>query len=179
MSRLKQLAPDEMTVEQRRVCELITSTRKTGLGGPFSVWFRTPALAESANSLHNAFRLHGALDRQLFEMLILMVAHEFGAKYVWTFHIGQALKIGLPHAIIDAIGEGRRPNFTKEDQHLVYDLVRELLSSKSLTDHAFKKGMEAFGESLLIELVSAVGFYSTVCLLVNAFDVPAAESRRG
>jgi 4-carboxymuconolactone decarboxylase len=177
MSRLKQLAPDEMTAEQRRVCELISSTRKTGLGGPFSVWFRTPALAEPANSLHNAFRLHGALDRQLFEMLILIVAHEFDAKYVWTFHIGQARKAGLPRAIIDAIGENRPPHFTEKDQRVVHDLVRELLSNKTLSDNAFKKGKEALGEDLLIELVSAVGFYSTICLLVNAFDVPAPDPR--
>ena len=178
MPRLKPLTPDEMTPEQRKVCEVISSTRKTGLGGPFSVWFRTPALAEPANGLHNAFRLHGALDRRLFELLILLVAHEHGANYVWTFHIGQALKAGLARSTIDAVGEDRMPHFAVADERLIYDLVRELLSAKTLSDASFKSGMDTLGEALLIELVSAVGFYSAVCLLVNSFDVPA-PSRHG
>lgn len=174
MSRLKPLTESDMTPEQRRVAEIISTTRK-GLGGPFSVWVRNPAIAEPANLLHNTFRLHGKLERPLFEMLILLVAHEFGAKYVWTHHVGQALKVGLARSTIDAIGEDRVPDFTEPKARLVYDLVRELLSAKTLGDASFKTGMDVLGEALLIEVVSAVGFYSTICLLVNSFDVPAPK----
>lgn len=171
MPRLQPLAASDMTPEQKRVGEIISSTRN-GLGGPFSVWVRAPAIAEPANLLHNTFRLHGKLDRPLFEMLILLVAHEFGAKYVWTHHVGQALKAGVARSTIDAIDGNRVPEFTERRPRLVYDLVGELLSTKTLSDGSFKIGMDVLGETLLIELVSAVGFYSTICLLVNTFDVP-------
>jgi 4-carboxymuconolactone decarboxylase len=169
--RLRPLSENDMTPEQRRVGEIISGTRK-GLGGPFSVWVRTPDIAEPANLLHNAFRLDGKLDRRHFEMLILLVAREFGAKYVWTFHVGQALKAGLERSMIDAIRDGDLPDFAEPAAKLVYDLVRELLVNKTLSDASFKAGMDVLGDALLIELVSAVGFYSTVCLLVNSFDVP-------
>lgn len=174
MPRLQPLTTNAMTPEQKRVGEIISSTRK-GLGGPFSVWVRAPAIAEPANLLHNTFRLHGTLDRRPFEMLILLVAHEFGAKYVWTHHVGQALKAGLPRSTITAIDEDRVPDFPDWTERIVYDLVRELLGTKSLSQASFKTGMDVLAETRLIELVSAVGFYSTICLLVNAFDVPPPE----
>ncbi len=171
MSRLDPVSPETLTPEQRRMYDIIASTRK-GLGGPFSVWVRTPALAEPANMLHNAFRLHGTLDRRLFEMLILLVSHEYGAKYVWTFHVAQALKAGLANSTVDAIREDRRPDFAQPDEPLIYDTVIELLKAKTLSDSAYAKGLAVLGLELLIEVVSAVGFYAMISTLVNTFDVP-------
>jgi len=179
MSRLTPLAFEQMTDEQQRVFQVISSSRKTGLGGPFSVWVRTPALAEPANLLHNAFRLHGALNRRLFEMLILMVAHSFQSKYVWTFHVGQARKAGLEDDAIVAIEQGIRPDLNATDENALYDVVKELLSTKTLRTESYNAAIDLFEETLLIEIISAVGFYSNICLLVNVFDVPAAAPTLG
>jgi 4-carboxymuconolactone decarboxylase len=176
MSRLNPIPIDEMTPDQRRVYDIVTSTRKGGLGGPFSVWAHVPALAEPANLLHNAFRLDGTLDRRLFEMLILIVAHEYQARYVWFHHARQALSVGLEKEIIDAIEEGREPPLGKTDEQIVYRTIIELLRSKALSDSSFASARETLGISLLIELVSAVGFYSMVSLTVNAFEVPTSAS---
>jgi 4-carboxymuconolactone decarboxylase len=168
-----------MTPDQRRIYDIVTSTRKGGLGGPFSVWAHVPALAEPANLLHNSFRLTGTLDRRLFEMLILIVAHEFGARYVWSHHVRQALSVGLEQEIIDAIEKGQTPVLEQGEEQVVYETVKELLRTKTLDAASFSTARETLGVSLLIELVSAVGFYSMVSLTVNAFDVPvsgAAES---
>jgi 4-carboxymuconolactone decarboxylase len=160
-----------MTEKQRSIHDLVASTRKGKIGGPFSVWFRVPELADPANFLHNAFRLTGALDRRLFELLILLVAHEYGARYVWTHHVGQALKAGLARATIDAIAAGQPPAFAQADEKPIYEVVRELLASKTLSGAAYDKALSVFGEALLIEIVTAVGFYSMVSLVVNSFDV--------
>lgn len=171
MARLTPLADEQMTEQQRRIRDVVSSTRKGTLGGPFSVWFRVPELAEPANLLHNAFRLTGSLDRRLFEMLILLVAHTYDANYVWTHHVGQALKAGLARSTIDAIAAGRTPDFSQADEGPLYQAVRELLTSRTLSDVSYQKALSAFGQDLLIEIVTAVGFYSTVSLVVNAFDV--------
>jgi 4-carboxymuconolactone decarboxylase len=173
MPRLPSLSPEHLSESQRRVYDVITSTRKGGLGGPFSVWIHLPTLAEPANLMHNAFRLDGSLDRLLFEMLILIVAHEYRAAYVWAHHKAQALRIGLDPSLVEAIEADRRPSFTIRPQEIVYDATVELLANKTLASASYEAAANAFGEAILIEIVSAVGFYSMVCLLVNSFEVPA------
>lgn len=172
MARLTPIPIDEMTPDQRRVYNIITSTRKGGLGGPFSVWARVPNLAEPANLLHNAFRLNGALDRRILETMILVVAHEFQARYVWAHHVQQALRVGVEREQIDAIEKGETPAFARADEGIAFTIVKTLLRSKTLDASLFSIGRETFGEPLLIELVTAVGFYSMVSLVVNTFDVP-------
>jgi 4-carboxymuconolactone decarboxylase len=167
------MSDEQMTEKQRRIHDIVSSTRKGNIGGPFSVWFRVPELAEPANLLHNAFRLTGSLDRRLFEMLILLVANEFGAKYVCAHHVGQALKASLARSTVEAIAAGEPPTFAQPDEKPVYDVVRELLASKTLSDASYNRALSIFGHALLIEIVTAVGFYSMVSLVVNSFDVPA------
>jgi 4-carboxymuconolactone decarboxylase len=173
MPRLNPVELANMSPEARRIYDVITSTRKGGLGGPFSVWIHAPSLAEPANLLHNAFRVDGKLDRRLFEMLILIVANEYKAQYVWSHHKAQAMKVGLSADIIENIGDGQRPTFTRAEEETLYETTVELLRRKTLDSDAYDRALRTFGATLLIEVVSAVGFYSMVCLLVNSFDVPA------
>jgi 4-carboxymuconolactone decarboxylase len=171
MARLAPLTPKQMTEKQRRIHDVVARTRKGSVGGPFSVWYRVPELAEPANLLHNAFRLNGTMDRRLFEMLILLVAHKYGAKYVWSHHVNQALKAGLARSTIDAIAGDREPRFEQHDEKFYYDVIQELLDSKTLRDATYREALSHLGEALLIEVVTAVGFYSMVSLVVNTFDV--------
>jgi 4-carboxymuconolactone decarboxylase len=175
--RVAEVRYDELDADQKRMYDIIAGTRKCGLGGPFSVLVRIPHVAEPANNLHNAFRLSGKLDRRIFELLILMVAREHTAEFAWVVHEALALKAGLDAAIIAAVRERRVPDFQKADERLTYDLVTQLLRTKSLNDSAYRRGIDGLGLDLLVELVSAVGFYTMVCLVLNTFDVPATENR--
>ncbi len=173
MSRLKPLSFQDMSDRQKELFQVISGTRKTGLGGPFSVWLRNPRIAEAANQMHNAFRVSGDLDRCLFEILILLAARRYKAKYVWEFHLGQARKAHVEEAVIHAISEDRRPAFADVGDELFYDCVSEMLDDRTLSEPSYQALYARFGEELAVEIVSAVGFYSAICLLVNAFDVPA------
>ena len=175
MSRLPPIDVDQLQPDERRRYDLIAGSRSGGLGGPFSVLFRAPVLAEPANAMHNAFRLNGKLDRRLFEMLILMVSNEYHAKYVWTFHVAKALQAGLASTTIEAIQNGIRPDFAMADEPIIYDLVRELMNHKTLSDASYDVGLKALGLELLIEVVTATGFYTTISMVVNSFDVPEPE----
>jgi 4-carboxymuconolactone decarboxylase len=175
-TRVADVRYEELNAEQKRMYDVIAGTRKSGLGGPFSVLVRIPHVAEPANGLHNAFRLNGKLDRRIFEMLILMVAREYTAEFAWVVHEALALKAGLAPAIITAVRERRVPDFTRADERLTYDLVTQLLHTKALNDAAYQRGIDALGLDLMVELVSAVGFYSMVCLVLNSFAVPAFDN---
>ena len=175
--RVAEVRYEALDAEQKRIYDIIVGTRKSGLGGPFSVLVRIPHVAEPANGLHNAYRLNGKLDRRIFELLILIVARAYTAEFAWVVHEALGLKAGLDAKIIEAVRERRVPEFKRVDELLTYDLVNQLLQTKTLSTTAYQRGIDGLGLDLLLELVSAVGFYSMVCLVLNTFDVPASDDQ--
>jgi 4-carboxymuconolactone decarboxylase len=172
--RVANVQYDQLDAEQKRIYDIIAGTRKGALGGPFSVLVRVPHVAEPANGLHNAYRLNGKLDRRIFELLILIVARAHATEFAWVVHEAIALKAGLDARIIDAVRERRVPDFQNADERLTYDLVTQLLQIKTLNKQAYQRGIDGLGLELMLELISAVGFYSMICLVLNTFAVPAS-----
>jgi 4-carboxymuconolactone decarboxylase len=173
MSRLGPIRPEELTPEQKRLHDEIMRTRQRGLDGPFGVWLRNPSIAEPAERMQNAFRLHGQLDRRVAELLVLLVAREWTAQYAWYLHEKLALKAGLDAATVAAIRDRSRPPSLRDDERPVYDVVSELLATKTVSVATYDRALQALGAEVLIEVVGAVGFYAMVCMTLNVFDVPA------
>jgi 4-carboxymuconolactone decarboxylase len=177
MARVDSLRPEELTPDQQRIAREIASTRNR-VGGPFGIWLRTPAIADAASRLGNTLRRDGNLDRRLFELMVLVVARHWGAQCEWFVHEGAARQAGLSEPVILALREGRLPAFARDDEQLVYDVVTELQSSRTLTNETYARALAALGLELLIELVSAAGFYTMAAMMLNAFDVPTPDGTR-
>ncbi len=152
MSRVPDLAPAEMTPDQRRIHDEIAAKRDGHVRGPFAIWLRTPAIADRANAFGNAIRVAGKLDKRLFELMVLIVARHWSAQYEWFAHEDQAL--------------------------LVYEVVSELNARKVLSQSTYDRGVAQFGLDLFIELVTAIGFYTMVAMMLNAFDAPVPGGAR-
>jgi 4-carboxymuconolactone decarboxylase len=139
--------------------------------GPFAVWLRNAELCENTLKLQEMFASRVKLERRLLELMILVAARLAGAQYAWFIHEPHALKFGVAPEIVEAIRERRTPEFTREDERLVYDLTMELNTSRALSEGSYKRGMEMLGEQSMVELVSAIGFYAMVAMTLNAFAV--------
>ena len=172
MSRVPDLDPETLSSMQRRIYDEIASVRHGTVKGPFAIWLRKPEIADKANQFGNAVRANGTLDKRLFELMVLVVARHWNAQYEWFAHEKQALKVGVASHVVEAIRHGRAPSFDKDDERLVYDLVIELMDSKRLSDAAYERGIAFFGLDLMIEFITAVGFYTTVAIVLNSFDAP-------
>jgi 4-carboxymuconolactone decarboxylase len=173
MARLDPVTVEDLDREQRALHDIIAGTRGGSLGGPLSVLIRTPHIADPANELHNAFRLNGRLDRHIFEMLVIVVARHHRTEFAWEIHARLALKAGLDSTIIETIRIGGDPVFTQPDERFVYDLTIQLLKNSTLDQPSYDHAAEMLGINHLIEVVSAVGFYSMLCLILNTFGVVA------
>lgn len=178
MSRVRDLTPAEMTPDQRRIHDEIASKRRGHVRGPFAIWLRTPAIADSANQFGNAIRVAGKLDKRLFELMVLIVARHWSAQYEWFAHEDQALANGIAPDVVEAIRHGRQPTFARADEQLVYDVVSELNQRKVLSQATYDRGVGHFGLELFIELVTAIGFYTMVAIMLNAFDAPVPGDAR-
>ncbi|CAN0496743.1 unnamed protein product, partial [Phaeothamnion confervicola] len=146
--------------------------------GPFALWLRRPEIAERANAFGNALRADGRIDKRLFELMVLIVARHWSAQYAWFAHERHALKAGLPAEIIEAIRHGRQPEFARDDEKLVYDIVTELNQSRDLSEPSYRRGVALFGLDLFIEFVTAIGFYIMVAVMLKTFDAPVPDGTR-
>ena len=170
MGRLPEIDETKLSAEQRKIYDQIMRARGH-MRGPFAVWLRNAELCENTLKMQEMFASRVSLDRRLLELMILVSARLATAQYAWFIHEPHALKFGISPEIVQAIRERRKPDFTREDERLVYDLTTELNTTRTLSNASFQRGMTMFGEQTMVELVSAIGFYVMVAMTLNAFAV--------
>jgi 4-carboxymuconolactone decarboxylase len=159
-----------LSPEQRAIYDRIMRERGH-MRGPFAIWLRNAELCENTLKLQEMFASRVKLERRLLELMILVAARLATAQYAWFIHEPHALKFGIAPEIVQAIRERRTPDFTREDERLVYDITTELNTTRTLSEASFQRGMAMFGEQVMVELVSAVGFYAMVAMTLNTFAV--------
>ncbi len=177
MGRLPEINEATLSSDQRQIYDEIKRVRGQ-VRGPFAIWLRNPELGESTLKLQDMFASRVKLERRLVQLMILVSARLATAQFAWFVHEPHALKLGISADIIEAIRERRTPNFTREDERLVYDITLELNITRSLSEASYRRGIAMLGEQAMVELVSAVGFYVMVAMTLNAFDVPVPGDKK-
>ncbi len=145
--------------------------------GPFAIWLRNPAIAEAADRLGSILR-KGSLDRRLFEIMVLVVARHWSAQYEWFAHARHALEEGIPPEVVEAIRHRRKPEFSRDDDRLIYELVTEMNETRTLSQPTYDRAVAALGLDRVIELITAIGFYTMVAIMLNGFDAPVPGGER-
>ena len=176
MARLPEVDSTNLSPEQRAIYDRLMRQRGH-MRGPFAVWLRNAELCENTLKLQEMFASRVKLERRLLELMILVAARLATAQYAWFIHEPYALKFGISPNIIQAIREQRAPDFTRDDERLVYDITTELNTTGSLSEATYNSGMALFGEQVMVELVSAVGFYAMVAMTLNAFAGPVPDGK--
>jgi 4-carboxymuconolactone decarboxylase len=170
--RFKELTPEAMTPDQRRVAEAIQSgPRGAGLRGPFNALLRSPELADYVQKVGEYVRFKSSIPARLNELAIIIAGRRWTAQYEFYAHRRLALQAGLKPEIADAIAEGKRPEDMREDETIVYDFATELLQTGQVSDPTYQRTLGKFGERGVIDLVGAVGYYSVVSLVLNVAQV--------
>ena len=170
MSRLPEIDPTQLSPEQRAIYDRMMRERGH-MRGPFAVWLRNAELCENTLKLQEMFASRVKLERRLLELMILVAARQSTAQYAWFIHEPYALKFGIVPEVVEAIRERRTPEFSRDDERLIYDITMELNTTRTLSETNCQRGMAMFGEQVMIELVSAIGFYAMVAMTLNAFAV--------
>ena len=173
MTRIEQLEREKLNARQQTLYDEIKRTRPRGkLIGPFSVLLHRPDIAEPANALANCFRVSPKLDKRLIELIVLLVCRDATAQYAWSAHFNLARQAGLSDETIEAIRARRRPEFGRDDERVVYDLVTELLANKKVSPATYGRAEAVLGRDGIIEAVTCAGFYGMIGLVLNTFEVP-------
>jgi 4-carboxymuconolactone decarboxylase len=171
--RFKELTPETMSPEQKKVADAIQSgPRGSGLRGPFNALLRSPDLCDLVQRVGAYVRYSSSIPPRLNEMAIIMAGRKWTAQYEFYAHRKLAIEAGLNPAICDAIALGKPPQGMQDDETRVYNFCSDLLATGYVSDAAYKALTDKFGERGAIDLVGAVGYYSLVSMVLNVDGVP-------
>ncbi len=173
MARLPSIAAkDQVAAKDHATFDSIVASRGA-VQGPFTMFLHSPPVAERVAHLGAYVRFEGSLDMRVRVLAAMTVAREFEALYVWGAQSGGARRQGVPEATIAAIRENHSRGIPAEDAQIV-EFTRTLLRKHRADDAMFKAMQSRFGNDELIQLTTAIGYYSLLCMTVNACELEAA-----
>jgi 4-carboxymuconolactone decarboxylase len=115
------------------------------------------------------------VPKRLSELAIIISARLWTAQFEWMAHAHQAIRAGVPQHVVDAIRDRRRPQFERGDEQAAYDFITELYQERRVSDSTYQTLVSQIGAQAAIELTAIAGFYSTVAMLIVAFEVDLPE----
>ena len=163
--------------EQRHIYDGIAAAHGV-VRGPWAIELRVPEVAEHMHALYDRLCLNPSFGKRIFELMVIIVARHWTSQFEWWAHERLAREAGISEAVIDAIRERRTPQFERDDERTVYEVVTELNETHALSDATYGRGLSALGEKGLVELISGAGTYTSIAMQLNAFDVEIPEGAR-
>jgi 4-carboxymuconolactone decarboxylase len=177
LSRPPVLDEAHLTAEQQAVFNDIRSGPRGLVEGPLRVWLQSPAFAERAQKLGAFCRYGTRLPARLSELAIVIVGAHWRSGFEWSVHAPIAAKAGIDPEVLEAIRVGVRPSLIRADERAVYRFSRELLDTKRISEDAYKEVVELVGTEGAVELVGILGYYTLICMTINAFEIPTADGK--
>lgn len=173
----KTLYEDMVGVIENNFGDLIARRNDGALIGPFNAWLHFPQFGEPAWAFNRALWERSALPANLHQLVILVTAAKFGARYEIYGHEYFAARAGLADSTIASIVAGERPDGMCQDERVTYDMAAALNRGGPLAETTYRAVLDRLGESALAEIVFLVGCFSMVGVTLNAFDasVPGRE----
>jgi 4-carboxymuconolactone decarboxylase len=171
MDRLPELAAEDMNDAQQRIFADIQSSRG-GIRGPFPWLLRSPGLANIAQQVGAYLRYDSPLPGNLRELAILVVARFWAAQYEWHAHAPIAEREGVDPAIVEAIRENRRPDFTNPGEEITYNFCVGTLETHRVDDATYGAMLDLVGDEQLLDVIGILGYYSMLAIIMGTFDVP-------
>jgi 4-carboxymuconolactone decarboxylase len=123
-------------------------------------------------------RFDSSIGRRFYEIAVLVTARELDHQFEWSAHEPAALKAGVEQAIIDVIKYRRALGGLLAKDAAIVQVGRELLRGHSVKPETYADALKLFGPKELVDIVSVIGNYSAIAVLLNAFDQRLAPAQK-
>lgn len=175
MARIAIIDRADMNAEQARVHDAAKAAGGP-VGGPYYAYIRLPKLYEASQNLR-ASLASGPLSRREQQIVNLVVARHWSARYPWFAQVRASLGVGIDQAVIDAINAHKTPALADARERTCFVVARDLLTNKRLSDDTYAAAEKTMGVEDLVALVAATGMFSMTCMTANSFGVePPADN---
>jgi 4-carboxymuconolactone decarboxylase len=177
--RMPDVPKSEYTPEQQRVfnnvLERFKNYKVKELPGPFRAYIRNPLVLEGVINLVDSDIKGGALGHRLTRLVGTVVGGFWRAQFEFFAQSREAEKDGVSPEVIEAIRLGEVPKFTKADEQLVYDTVREITDTKTLSAASFQRARDMLGDQAAADLMHFTAFFTMIAITNVVFDIQVPE----
>ena len=189
--RLPLLNPAELSAAQKQIYDRLNagmiqwaeaipfrSTTSGGrLIGPFNPMLLSPNTTSGFLDFIESAAGSTTLDARMREVVILTVGVVWKSGYEIYAHSAVARKAGLPEPAIRELLEGGCPEELTDQEKIAHRYARQLSVEHRVDDALYRAAEQTFGSQGLVDLAYLLGWFHTVCALLNAFDVPVPDDR--
>ena len=145
-------------------------TRGPGPFGPRGIRLYSPPVADYLNSVNDYLRHKSGLDPRVVELAILVTAREMDSEYLWTTHEPIAQETGLDRGIINTVKYRTPLTTVSEKEAAIIQLGRESFGKHKVSSNTFARALKLFGNQGLVNVISLMGDYASIAILLNASD---------
>ena len=171
LSRLPPVTPEDLDDEGQR---LLAERGNFRAGpGPGHVTIYSPAGRNLGIPMGNG----SFVGARNFQLATLIVAREIDQQFEWTNHEPAGLQVGLEQEVIDVVKYDRNVDgLTREDATFI-TFGRELLRNNRVSSELWAEMVELFGRQGTVTLMTVMGEYLKVGIMLNAVDQHLPEGR--
>jgi 4-carboxymuconolactone decarboxylase len=161
-----------MTPEQHEAYRSLIETRGR-LSGPNKIYVHNPKLAKVMGPLGAYFRTGYSLTEREREIAVCVITSKWHAAYPTNAHERAAKAAGLPNDKVEAILSGLPTSFSDTREQVVYEMATGLASARWVPKGLYDRAVEALGHLGITDVITLMGFYTSVAMTLAFYDVPA------
>ena len=170
LTRLPQLTRDDLDDEGKAIYDKIVGNGPVPTTGPVSMSLYSPRVALAFNDLNSFLRYNGDLSPRHTEVAICVAAFEIKQQYEYSAHEPAALRYGAPQAVIDTIKHDREPVDLSPEETVIIKVGRQIMREHKLDSELYAEAVRLFGRKGFVELVTVMGDYVMVGMVLTAID---------
>ena len=177
LTRLPPLARNDLNDEGKAIYDKIVGTGPAPTTGPVALSLYSPKIALVFSDLNGFLRYNGDLSARHTEVAIVAATWEIQQQYEYSAHEPAALRLGAPQAVIDTIKFNREPVGLSPEETMIIKLSRAIMRNHKVSSELYAEAVKLFGRKGLVELVTVMGDYVMVGMVMTAIDQHLPENR--
>lgn len=177
LTRLPPLTRADLNDEGKTVYDKIVGNGPAPTTGPVALSLYSPKIAQAFSDLNGFLRYNGTLSPRHTEVAILVATWEIRQQYEYSAHEPAALRFGAPQAVIDTIKFNREPAGLSAEETMIIKLCRAIMRDHKVSSQMYADAVKLFGRKGLVELVTVMGDYVMVGMVMTAIDQHLPENR--
>src|SRR5688572_5175872 len=170
LTRLPPLTRDDLDDEGKAIYDKIVGDGPAPTTGPVPMSLYSPKVALAFNDLNGYLRYNGDLSPRHTEVAICVAAWEIEQQYEYSAHEPAALRYGAPQAVIDTIKFDREPVGLSAEETVIIKVGRQIMREHKLDSQLYAEAVRLFGRKGFVELVTVMGDYVMVGMVLTAID---------
>jgi 4-carboxymuconolactone decarboxylase len=170
--RYAEIPYDQMTPEQQDGYRSLLEARGR-LPGPNKIYVHNPKLVKVMGPLGAYFRTGYSLSEREREIAVVVVNSKFHSAYPTAAHERAGKAAGLPADKVEAMLSGLPTSFDDTREQVVYEMAVCLTEARWVSKGLYDRAVEALGHVGITDVITLMGFYTSVSMTLAFYDVPA------